>query len=160
MLQLNVFRVSATIRLAPLSLLVAASYWVPYTPHTDRADQGGDHGADADQGVPYAANAAMPAMATGTAPGSLAAFHGPLRLRGMRGAGSFPCQQCGKTYRWKGNLSQHLRYECGMPPQFKCPYCPYRSKHRSDLKNKHMKTKHPNLPLILPTVAPATSSFC
>lgn len=64
--------------------------------------------------------------------------------------GRFPCYKCGKTYRWKGNLSQHLRFECGKLPQFKCPYCPYRSKHRSDLKNKHMKCKHPGLPFEVP----------
>lgn len=70
---------------------------------------------------------------------------GPLYRR----TGTFPCHQCGKTYRWKGNLSQHLRFECGKAPQFKCPYCPYRSKHRSDLKNKHMKCRHPGLPLVM-----------
>lgn len=60
----------------------------------------------------------------------------------------FACHKCGKVYRWKGNLSQHLRFECGKAPQFRCPYCPYRSKHRSDVKNKHMKYKHPGQPFL------------
>ena len=55
--------------------------------------------------------------------------------------GAFPCQQCGKVYRWKGNLSLHLRQECGKPPQFQCPHCPHRSKQKSNLKT-HMLNIH------------------
>ncbi|KAK3915468.1 Longitudinals lacking protein, isoform G [Frankliniella fusca] len=87
---------------------------------------------------------------TAEAPGAPDEFSTPA----YRQAGCFPCHKCGKTYRWKGNLSQHLRNECGQAPKFKCPYCPYRSKHRSDLKNKHMKYKHPGMPFSVVPVNP------
>ena len=48
--------------------------------------------------------------------------------------GAYPCPQCGKVYRWRGNLNLHLRQECGKEPQFQCPHCPHRSKQKSNLK--------------------------
>ncbi|XP_039284551.1 longitudinals lacking protein, isoforms N/O/W/X/Y-like isoform X2 [Nilaparvata lugens] len=27
---------------------------------------------------------------------------------------------CGRSYNQKGNLNRHLRYECGVEPQFQC----------------------------------------
>ncbi|KAK3915463.1 Longitudinals lacking protein, isoforms A/B/D/L [Frankliniella fusca] len=48
--------------------------------------------------------------------------------------GAYPCPQCGKVYRWRGNLNLHLRQECGKAPQFQCPMCPHRSKQKSNLK--------------------------
>lgn len=49
----------------------------------------------------------------------------------------FSCDTCGNTYKFYGNLNQHLRYECGIEPQFQCTYCPYRAKLKGNLK-KHM----------------------
>ncbi|XP_052122600.1 longitudinals lacking protein isoform X9 [Frankliniella occidentalis] len=55
--------------------------------------------------------------------------------------GRFECPRCGKVYRWKGNLKQHLNVECGKEPQLQCLYCPYRCKHKSSM-NRHMKHLH------------------
>ena len=55
--------------------------------------------------------------------------------------GLFPCTMCGKVYRWHRNLQSHIRQECGKEPGFLCPYCPYRSKIKSNLK-KHIQFKH------------------
>jgi len=33
------------------------------------------------------------------------------------------CPRCGKRYRWKGNLTRHVNFECGKQPRFKCSYC-------------------------------------
>ena len=59
--------------------------------------------------------------------------------------GQFKCHQCGKVYRWKGNLQTHLRIECGKPPQLQCPFCPQRFKHKSHLK-RHMLCRHKYAP--------------
>jgi hypothetical protein len=53
----------------------------------------------------------------------------------------FPCPKCCKVYHWKKSLLLHIRYECGIEPQFCCPYCPYRAKHKGNL-SRHMKRKH------------------
>jgi len=60
-----------------------------------------------------------------------------------RSLGHFKCMQCGRQYRWKKTLVAHLRHECGMEPQFKCPYCPMQTKQNSNLKN-HIRNKHPD----------------
>jgi hypothetical protein len=57
-------------------------------------------------------------------------------------AGSgFRCTQCGKVYMRKGTLTRHLKFECGKEPQFQCPLCPLRTKHKSSLLT-HMYCKH------------------
>lgn len=53
----------------------------------------------------------------------------------------FCCLICGKNYMWKESLTRHQRYECGKPPQFQCPKCPHRSRHKQDLKT-HVALKH------------------
>ena len=57
-------------------------------------------------------------------------------------AGCFPCEQCGKVYRYKSNLAKHLRFECGKEPMFACPYCPHKAKAKWNL-GKHILTRHP-----------------
>lgn len=47
--------------------------------------------------------------------------------------GRFPCPQCGKVYRWKWNLTSHLKEDCGRVPQFQCQLCPYTSKRARNL---------------------------
>ncbi|KAG7205703.1 hypothetical protein KM043_007652 [Ampulex compressa] len=36
-----------------------------------------------------------------------------------------PNRDCGRIFNWKRNLTRHLKYECGLQPRFKCPYCEY-----------------------------------
>lgn len=55
--------------------------------------------------------------------------------------GQFTCHQCGNVYRWKRNLRQHLKMECGKEPSFLCPHCPHRSHYRSHLR-RHLISKH------------------
>jgi uncharacterized Zn-finger protein len=57
------------------------------------------------------------------------------------GANAFQCTQCGKAYMSKGNLTRHLKFECGKEPQFQCPHCPVRTKHKSSLLT-HISCKH------------------
>ncbi|XP_076753962.1 uncharacterized protein LOC143425135 isoform X22 [Xylocopa sonorina] len=52
-----------------------------------------------------------------------------------------PSQNCTRSFNWKGNLNRHLRYECGLAPRFKCPYCEYRCKVKGDV-SKHIVRKH------------------
>lgn len=49
----------------------------------------------------------------------------------------YNCETCGNSYKLIGNLNRHLRYECGVEPQFQCSYCPYKAKLKGNL-NKHM----------------------
>jgi hypothetical protein len=53
----------------------------------------------------------------------------------------FRCGQCGKVYMSKGNLTRHHKFECGKEPQFQCPHCPLRTKHKSSLLT-HVYCKH------------------
>jgi hypothetical protein len=54
----------------------------------------------------------------------------------------FACTACGKVYRYYRNLQSHIRQECGKEPHLLCPYCPHRTKIKSNLK-KHIQIKHP-----------------
>lgn len=38
-------------------------------------------------------------------------------------AQKFTCTACGKSYKYRGGLSQHLRFHCGKEPQFECQFC-------------------------------------
>ena len=51
--------------------------------------------------------------------------------------GRFVCQKCGRDYKRK----QHLKYECGVAPQFHCLMCSYSCKHQSSL-NRHVRNIH------------------
>ena len=51
------------------------------------------------------------------------------------------CDKCGKNYSYSGSLKRHQKYECGKEPQFQCPYCSHKAKHRSNLKS-HMIYMH------------------
>lgn len=57
------------------------------------------------------------------------------------GPGAFPCEICGKVYKWRRTLQNHKKLECGKEPQFKCPFCPLRSKRKGNLSS-HIKTVH------------------
>jgi uncharacterized C2H2 Zn-finger protein len=63
------------------------------------------------------------------------------RNRVAVGENGFRCTQCGKVYLRKGTLTRHLKYECGKEPQFQCPHCPLRTRHKSSLLT-HIYCKH------------------
>ena len=48
---------------------------------------------------------------------------------------------CGRKYKHKCNLNQHLRYECGVPKNFVCNICNKAVARKSNLKS-HMVLKH------------------
>ncbi|TGZ50671.1 Zinc finger protein [Temnothorax longispinosus] len=56
----------------------------------------------------------------------------------------FPCpnSNCRSAFGYKANLQKHLRY-CCQKPRFKCPYCHYGSKRKTDIK-RHIHSKHKN----------------
>lgn len=51
------------------------------------------------------------------------------------------CINCTKSYKSKGGLVRHLKFECGKRPRFQCTYCPYKSKQRSNMY-LHIKNRH------------------
>lgn len=51
------------------------------------------------------------------------------------------CSDCKKSYKTKSHLTRHQRFECGKEPQFPCPLCHYRGKHKHALTN-HYANKH------------------
>ncbi|XP_026689272.1 longitudinals lacking protein, isoforms N/O/W/X/Y-like [Diaphorina citri] len=55
----------------------------------------------------------------------------------------FMCESCHKTYKAKGSLERHKKFECGKEAGLQCPFCPYKSKHKSNLKT-HMAIRHQN----------------
>lgn len=56
-----------------------------------------------------------------------------------------PCpNNCGRSYNHRGTLRRHLKYECGVPPQFKCEYCPRTFAQKVNL-NKHQMAVHKNI---------------
>ncbi|KAG7205720.1 hypothetical protein KM043_007669 [Ampulex compressa] len=65
---------------------------------------------------------------------------GSMRRRGNKRK-SHVCPKCGNGYTVVKSLKRHLRYECGLAPRFKCPYCGTRSKQRAHV-NEHIRRKH------------------
>ncbi|XP_024937177.1 longitudinals lacking protein, isoforms N/O/W/X/Y isoform X7 [Cephus cinctus] len=39
----------------------------------------------------------------------------------------FACPRCPRSFSVKGNMTRHLKYECGQSPRFQCPYCEFRN---------------------------------
>lgn len=52
-----------------------------------------------------------------------------------------PNSYCSRSYKNKGSLSFHLKYECGRPPKYQCEICrkPF---HQKSNFTKHMKRVH------------------
>ncbi|XP_033231846.1 zinc finger protein 184-like [Belonocnema kinseyi] len=48
----------------------------------------------------------------------------------------YTCQKCARSYKRKGHLTCHTKFECGVMPQFKCHFCEKR------FKVKHHMTRH------------------
>lgn len=67
-------------------------------------------------------------------------FSDPLKRKHTNGEtiGNNVCPNCGKVYKYLRGLQQHLRYECGKEPMFKCPYCPRKCNQPVNLKS-HLK---------------------
>ena len=55
----------------------------------------------------------------------------------------FPCPRCGRRYKRKDSVTTHLRFECGILPQFTCPVCQHKVSHRRYIQ-KHIARKHPD----------------
>ncbi len=52
----------------------------------------------------------------------------------------FVCN-CGRTYKSKGSLTDHKRWECGKDPTFACQFCEYRAKRKKHLR-RHVVCVH------------------
>lgn len=59
----------------------------------------------------------------------------------IRVKGGYRCGKCDRIFQRKYSLARHLRYSCGKEPQFKCPYCNYRSNLRSNTY-RHVRLNH------------------
>lgn len=53
------------------------------------------------------------------------------------------CPDCGKSYKWRHNMLQHRKRDCGKPPNFLCPYCEYGSRQKNNL-TRHVLSQHKN----------------
>lgn len=53
-------------------------------------------------------------------------------------ADSFSCERCGKTYTRSDSRARHVKFECGVEPQFECPVCHKKTRHKHNLL-MHMK---------------------
>lgn len=51
------------------------------------------------------------------------------------------CTRCGRDYSCRSALLRHLRYECGVGPQFQCPICSVRFK-RNERLTYHLRSVH------------------
>ena len=54
-----------------------------------------------------------------------------------------PTENCGRTYKYRSGVLDHLRYECNKPKEFHCPEadCSYAAHFKSNLK-KHIMSRH------------------
>lgn len=55
--------------------------------------------------------------------------------------GRWRCPECGRIYKLKSSLRNHIKWECGKAPQFKCPYCSYEAKQKMHLA-RHLDRVH------------------
>ncbi|CAG5097851.1 Similar to lola: Longitudinals lacking protein [Cotesia congregata] len=78
---------------------------------------------------------------------------GFLRRRRLKAAQvKVKCPNCPSVYTHELTLKNHLRYECGLSPRFKCPYCPYMAKRAGNVVD-HTKRRHRNMkPYFLDTL--------
>uniref|UniRef100_T1HQ16 C2H2-type domain-containing protein n=1 Tax=Rhodnius prolixus TaxID=13249 RepID=T1HQ16_RHOPR len=53
----------------------------------------------------------------------------------------YQCVTCGRCYNHRAGLWRHQKYECGILPQFPCPYCPYAGKRKEHIR-RHVQMRH------------------
>lgn len=68
----------------------------------------------------------------------------------------FPCANCTSVYSKKSSLITHLKYECGQPPRFKCPYCNLLSKKTSNIQ-QHIRRKHKDRKVYVEDTRPSSN---
>lgn len=72
--------------------------------------------------------------------------------------GGHQCKRCQKFYTSKQGLANHVRYICGKPPRYQCPYCPKVCKLKHQLEN-HLYNKHRPMDMdIMPVKAELNST--
>lgn len=54
---------------------------------------------------------------------------------------AYICERCGKIYKRKSSLRNHVRDECGREPRFHCYICPYRTHQKGNLL-RHLTVCH------------------
>lgn len=50
---------------------------------------------------------------------------------------------CGRSYKHKGDLTRHQKYQCGKEPQFRCMHCSFRTALKCNLAG-HIRARHLN----------------
>ena len=65
------------------------------------------------------------------------------RRRESYGRKNHSCEKCGKTYVSEKSVVRHVRYECGMPRRFKCPYCEISIRQQTHAWG-HIRVNHPD----------------
>lgn len=61
----------------------------------------------------------------------------------------YSCPRCGNAYTRPHSLNRHMRFECGVEPQFECPICHKKSKHKHNLV-LHMRTHQKSWERLVP----------
>lgn len=65
--------------------------------------------------------------------------------RSAKNKSIFDCpNNCGSSFYQKFTLDRHLKFTCGQPLRYRCPYCNMSSRIRNCI-NIHLKARHPNL---------------
>ncbi|KAF6197385.1 hypothetical protein GE061_020269 [Apolygus lucorum] len=49
-------------------------------------------------------------------------------------------QLCDSSYKKKNTLNYHLKFECGKPPQFTCPLCPYKAHRKGGYDERNVSS--------------------
>lgn len=56
------------------------------------------------------------------------------------------CSQCGRVYMHQSSLLRHLRFECGIEPQFTCMVCERKFQYKGYLRKHMLKTHQLKIP--------------
>lgn len=72
----------------------------------------------------------------------------PKKGRSNGGSGQFACpNNCGRVYKYKGNMMVHYKLECGKEPSFMCKFCMKKFTKKGNLKT-HLGLIHNSLDVI------------